>query len=203
MNARGFTLLEITIVLVVIGILSFAVLKGTGLVGNANVKDLIAVSQDMSVAVREFKQRYRMYPGDLAIAAATPEIASVSAKCVTGGPNAGNNNGVIEASESVCVPEVLFRSGLIGKSLIDAGGNYTISTSFGNATVVAASVSGLAMPTGVQNVLIVSNLPCDAALQLDQALDDGKLGSGKVVASVASCTPGGANDPVPLLGVGL
>jgi prepilin-type N-terminal cleavage/methylation domain-containing protein len=202
-SASGFTLVEITIVLVIVGALLYAVLRGTGLVGSANVKEVITTSQDMSTAMREFRQRFRMWPGDFGLNAGTPEIPGVSAKCLIGGANAGNNNGIIDATESVCVPEVLSLSGIIGKAPIDAAGNYAIVTAFGNAIVVAAPLSGVTMPVGVQNVLRLTNVPCDAALQIDRTIDDGDLSKGKVAASVATCTPGGTNDPVPIFAIGL
>jgi prepilin-type N-terminal cleavage/methylation domain-containing protein len=199
-KARGFTILEISVVLVIAGLLMFVVLRATGLIGSANAKDLMTVTQDLSTALREFKARYKLYPGDFGISS---EIAGVSAKCLAGGANGGNNNGIIEANESVCVPEVLFRAGFIGKSAVDATGTYTIATSFGNASIIAASASGVTMPARVLHVVTFQNVPCDIALQVDRSLDDGNLNSGTVAASVATCTPGGANDPVPLLAVGL
>jgi prepilin-type N-terminal cleavage/methylation domain-containing protein len=203
MKARGFTLVEIVIVLVIVGVLVALVLRGTALIDRGRVHDMVAISHDVATAVREFQARFRMYPGDLKISPTDPEFASVSAKCKDGGTNAGNNNGVIEARESVCVAEVLFLSGIIAKTGVDPGGNYAIATPFGIATVVASSVAGVTMPPGVLNVLALANVPCEMAQDIDRALDNGNLGTGDVAASGGTCTPGGPNDPVLVLAIGL
>jgi prepilin-type N-terminal cleavage/methylation domain-containing protein len=202
-RARGFTLVEITIALVIVGLLVALLLRGSVLINRGKVHDLVAITHDVAAAVREFQVRFRMYPGDLKILPGNPYFAAVSAKCMDGGANAGNNNGVIEAHETVCVPEVLFLSGIIGKSGVDPAGNYVITTPLGNATIVASSAAGVAMPPGVVNVLTLANVPCELAQDIDRALDNGNLGTGDVLASGGSCTPGGPNDPVLILAIGL
>lgn len=208
----GFTLIEIGIVIVIIGFLLAAVVKGQSLLSSAKVHDIIAISQDLSSSIRDFKQRYHMYPGDMSINAATPEIPGVSTQpgqtgqCLAGGANAGNSNGIIDASESPCVPEVLGRSGFISKLSTDPTTLlYAIKTPYGPASVMASSVAlslyGILMPPTVLNVLILTNLPCEIATEIEGKLDDGSLAAGNVRASVTTCTPSGP--PVPFFAIGL
>ena len=201
----GFTLVEIGIVIVIIGLLLGAILKGESLLDSGRVHDIVVISQDLSSAIREFKQRYHMYPGDMLINATTPEIPGVGAPCLAGGANAGNRNGIIDGSESPCVPEALGRAGLIGKALIDpVTGLYTINTYYGRGSVIASSGSGVTMPPTVLYVLQLTNVPCDIAMQIDRKMDDGNLATGNVRASIAACTPQDpATDPVPSLALGL
>ena len=201
---RGFTIVEIAVVVAIIAFLIVAVLKGEAMLQASRVHDLIALSQDVSVAIRDFKKRYHMYPGDMAINAATPEIPGVNALCLTGGANAGSNDGMIQVIEAPCVPEALYGAGLFGKVERNPATNLAIfTTAFGAPSIVASAVSGVAVPASVQNVMLFANLPCAIALEVDSKMDDGNLATGKVQASVAACVPNGANDPVPLFAIGL
>ncbi len=99
---RGFTLVELSIVLVIISVLIVSAIKGTSILQEAKVSNAITLAQDLTVAVNTFKQQYHMLPGDMSI---TTEVPNVRTEC-TSGSNAGNNDGLIDATESLCVPEV-------------------------------------------------------------------------------------------------
>jgi hypothetical protein len=58
-------------------------------------------------------------------------------------------------------------------------------------------------PTSTRNVIQLLNVSCRGAQELDTKSDDGNFASGSTRASVASCTEGGANDPVPAIAVAL
>jgi hypothetical protein len=210
----GFTIVELALVVAIIAFLTAIVLQGVSVLQASRVHDVITLSQDLSIAIREFKSRYHLYPGDMTINAGNPQIPNLNALCVNG----GNSNGVIEAppsTESPCVPEMLFDSGLFGKVDRDpATGIAILTTYFGNPTVIAAStlpaVTGVGpqppitnMPPSVVNVLLLTNLPCATAMEIDAKMDDGILNSGRVQGSALTCTPGGANDPVQFFAIGL
>lgn len=63
---RGFTLVELAIVMTIVGLLIGGVLKGEELVNNARVKRMIKDFQSISAAHRTFNDQYSMYPGDMA-----------------------------------------------------------------------------------------------------------------------------------------
>ncbi len=65
----GFTLVEIAIVLVIIGLLLGGVLKGQELVNNAKVKNLANDFRGISSFVYAYQDRFRALPGDDAAAA--------------------------------------------------------------------------------------------------------------------------------------
>ena len=60
----GFTLVEIAIVLVIIGLLLGGVLKGQELVNNAKVKNLANDFRSISTFVYAYQDRFRALPGD-------------------------------------------------------------------------------------------------------------------------------------------
>ncbi|HNG59525.1 MAG TPA: prepilin-type N-terminal cleavage/methylation domain-containing protein, partial [Cellvibrionaceae bacterium] len=87
----GFTLVEIAIVLVIIGLLLGGVLKGTELIENSKVKRAVNELNSITAALYAYQDRYQRLPGDDG-----PNLATLTGR---GGPwtavtVAGNNNGV-------------------------------------------------------------------------------------------------------------
>ncbi len=64
----GFTLIEIAIVLVIIGLLLGGVLKGQELITSARVRNMISQQDGIKAAYFGFLDRYRALPGDYAAA---------------------------------------------------------------------------------------------------------------------------------------
>jgi prepilin-type N-terminal cleavage/methylation domain-containing protein len=60
----GFTLIEIVIVLVILGLLMGGVLKGQELITSARVRSLNALMDGVKSAYYGFQDRYRALPGD-------------------------------------------------------------------------------------------------------------------------------------------
>jgi prepilin-type N-terminal cleavage/methylation domain-containing protein len=84
---RGFTLIEIAIVLVIIGLLLGGVLKGQELITAARVRNLVAQQDGIKAAFFGFQDRYRALPGDY-------KDAGANINCIGGCP-AGNGDGRI------------------------------------------------------------------------------------------------------------
>ncbi len=73
---RGFTLIELSIAFVIIGMLIGGILIGQSLVTSARVMNQIKQLQEIQIAVRNFKLAYKQLPGDANIlgqAGAQPE----------------------------------------------------------------------------------------------------------------------------------
>ncbi len=64
MNRKGFTLIELAIVLVIIGIILGAVLKGQDLIRNARAKKLIAQTTKWEAFTWSFMDQKGKFPGD-------------------------------------------------------------------------------------------------------------------------------------------
>src|SRR3989339_1668807 len=93
-NQSGFTLIEIAIVLVIIGLLLGGVLKGQELINSAKVKNLAADFKNVPVFIYGYQDKFKALPGDDAAV-----VAHVNGTLATT-PGAATNrgNGIIEGA---------------------------------------------------------------------------------------------------------
>jgi prepilin-type N-terminal cleavage/methylation domain-containing protein len=75
----GFTLVEIAIVLVIIGLLLGGVLKGQELINSAKVKNMIGDLRTVSSMVYAYQDRFKALPGDQTAA----QLATGAGFCAT------------------------------------------------------------------------------------------------------------------------
>ena len=101
-NQKGFTLVEIAIVLVIIGLLIGGVLKGQAMIQNAKVKRVVKSADEMRAAFYTFYDKFGAYPGDENLAASPPSDT-----------NNGNGDGLIAAAEAPFVFQDLVLAGII------------------------------------------------------------------------------------------
>lgn len=83
----GFTLIEIAIVLVIIGLLLGGVLKGQEMIENSRIKSVVADMRGVSAAYNSYIDRFRAVPGD--------ETAVIMNARGWTGTAVGNGNGVL------------------------------------------------------------------------------------------------------------
>lgn len=186
---HGFTLIEIAIVLVIIGLLLGGVLKGQELITSARVRNLISQQDGIKAAYYGFQDRYRALPGDYAAAATN----------LGGGGTitAGNGNGQIEAAttgtnESVLVWDHLSRAGFLnGNYVYSATASDTntpknpygqlIQLSYDSFFAAAADASGT---TGRRHNLKTGNqIPVEIMAEIDRKTDDGAPYTGSLQSS--------------------
>ncbi len=64
-SERGFTLVELAIVMIIIGLLIGGILKGQELIGNARVSSSVTQLKAVEAAINTFKDKYAALPGDM------------------------------------------------------------------------------------------------------------------------------------------
>lgn len=84
-NQAGFTLVELAIVMIIIGLLIGGVFKGRELVNNARVIATISQIKEQKAAYLLFKDTYKAIPGDMHNA--TEMIPNCAGSCVNGNGN--------------------------------------------------------------------------------------------------------------------
>ena len=63
---KGFTLVELAIVMIIIGLLIGGVLKGQELINNAQVTSTITSIKGLDAAINTFEDMFSSFPGDMA-----------------------------------------------------------------------------------------------------------------------------------------
>ncbi len=186
-HAHGFTLIEIAIVLVIIGLLLGGVLKGQELITGARVRNLISQQDGIKAAYFGFLDRYRALPGDYAQATAN----------ITGATVNGNGNGQIEAAaEEVAVWEHLSRAGFINGSYTAAASYSTTSapTNPYSMFLVLRNDAVYEQGTGTttrHNLKTGNQIPADILAEMDRKVDDGNPRLGAFRFSTHTAATGG------------
>ncbi len=147
---RGFTLVEIAIVLVIVGLVLGGVLKGQEMIRGAKVKNVNNDAQNIISAVTTYKDRYGAMPGD----------DSISTIAVAAGV-AGNGNGRLQDGENGAFWAHLRQAGLMKGT-----GSLPPSHSFGGLVEVdenphanaQAILSALPICRGMSRILSIVSL---------------------------------------------
>jgi prepilin-type N-terminal cleavage/methylation domain-containing protein len=184
---KGFTLVEIAIVLVIIGLLLGGILKGQEMITQAKIKNVVADFSGISAAYYGYQDRYRAIPGD-----------DLNAASRWSGATAGNGNGVVlgaynltcaTATEESCQWwDHLRRAGFVaGSGKIQPFNAVTgiIGVQTGDGAAAPAPVLG-----GFGGLIVCSaGLPDKIAIAVDTQMDDGNIAAGTVRGQLHTAGP--------------
>jgi prepilin-type N-terminal cleavage/methylation domain-containing protein len=198
---KGFTLVEIAIVLVIIGLLLGGILKGQELINSARVRNMADLNAGVQAAYYGFIDRYRMVPGDAGSAEAK---VAVGATAVNAG---GDGNGRLDDStgdefmEAIAVWEHLSKAGFISGSFEGADGATPDATNYPDDApenafngpiilFITSAYEGGGPPKLSLNM--GENVPVTIARELDVKLDDGTADTGVARAAFDDASAGTA-----------
>ena len=202
----GFTLVEIAIVLVIIGLLLGGILKGQEMITQAKIKNIVNDFNGITAAINSYQDRYRSLPGD-DLSAGT-RWATQGAISGTGdgqfnkagggigvAPEVYNN--VPAAAPNAATPEVnlfwwhLRLAGFVpGTTTSTAAGSVSPPNNAANG-ILGVQTGGMGFSS---NIICTSNLPDKIAVAVDTQMDDSVTASGQVrgMLQVAPNPPVGA-----------
>jgi len=187
-HQSGFTLIEIAIVLVIIGLLLGGVLKGQELINSAKVKNLATDFKNVPVFIYGYQDKFKALPGDDAAV-----VAHVNGTlATTPGVATNRGNGIIEGAwDSVTATDesVLFWQHVRLAGL--APGETTVNVAAGNTYIPKNAVGGnLGITNSGTNNPITglkgSYIACSGSIagkfakQLDTTLDDSNTETGSM-----------------------
>jgi prepilin-type N-terminal cleavage/methylation domain-containing protein len=175
----GFTLIEIAIVLVIIGLLLGGVLKGQELITSARVRNLVTTQDGVKAAYFGFLDRYRALPGDYSGTNAQANIPGCT------GCFGGNGDGQIVGAEATHAWEHMSKAGFITGSYVSGvaaptpGPTNTPTNPFGSPVqLIFDNVYQDPAPANRHNLKSGNNIPSDILAEVDRKMDDGLATAG-------------------------
>lgn len=197
-SIAGFTLVEVAIVLVIIGLVLGGVFKGQALIDNARVRAIHAELTGIQTAWLSFADRYRAMPGDFARADVQIDSAATP----------GNGNGRLDdSSERAGVWQQLALAGFISGSFDGSAANVgsaadlacTATTCpknpFNGFYKISHGAQAAGVDTDATEIFTGNQIPVSILSQLDARLDDGHATTGRFRVHrsyLAVCTRNGA-----------
>jgi prepilin-type N-terminal cleavage/methylation domain-containing protein len=166
---QGFTLIEIAIVLVIIGVLLGGILKGQEMLTQSKIRAIEKELDGVAIAILGYRDRYKALPGD---------DSQANARWTDATP--GNGTGTIEGEfntsddtkASLRAWQHLRFAGLISG---DAEGGK-------QPTNAAGGITGIASNTAGNLIVCTTNLPAKIANAIDTNQDDGLPEKGSIQA---------------------
>src|SRR5881396_4192715 len=189
---QGFTLVEIAIVLVIIGLLLGGILKGQEMITQAKIKNVIADFSGVSAAYHGYQDRYRAIPGDDPNADTRWTTAPAAIKGSGNGVVDGTYNNACPAVSVVGTPESciwwdhLRRAGFVSgngaqQPFNAVTGQIGVQTGDGVSPTPGPTLLNVAGGNGFVGLIICSaNLPDKIAIAVDTQMDDGTSNQGTV-----------------------
>ena len=199
----GFTLIEIAIVLVIIGLLLGGILKGQELINSARVKNLATDFRNIPTFIYAYQDKFKALPGD--DPNATVHVGAGITPAITN----GNGNGVLDGTwfsttatdETVLFWQQVRLAGLAPGITTIPGtlpGDYNPKNASGgfigiqSGTTVAANspiVSATTGPISGAYIICSTGILGKFVKQLDTQMDDGNTETGSMMATPTTSVP--------------
>jgi prepilin-type N-terminal cleavage/methylation domain-containing protein len=177
---RAFTMVELAIVLVIIGLILGAVMKGQALINNAKTKRLYSLEQEIKASMLTYFDHFHAYPGD------DPDAQTHLGTTDT---KNGNGDGQIQplSTNSIYAPNyhctdnskescALWQHLRLANILTGGNSVATPRNPFGGGVAVGY----WKIDNKTTNWIAFNHIPIDVARTLDAQYDDGAPHSGSI-----------------------
>lgn len=200
-NIKGFTLVELSIVLVIIGLIIGGVLTGQQIIQNARITSAINGIQSYEAQFQTYAQNYGASPGDDSSASVRfPSLADESETLNGDGDGSIGTASSFDttsttgtASESRLVWAHLRAAGLVKNQISSGSTAVQPPNPFGGIYGFQNGAFGGVFST---TVLCLDRVPSDAAQALDSRIDDGASDAGDIQAALYTSSGSSAATPV-------
>lgn len=208
---KAFSLVELSIVLVILGLLTGGILAGQNLIRAAELRSVATEMQTYQTAAMTFRDKYLSIPGDIKNASdfwgyPGNNSANCPATAGTGTQTCnGNGDGILSvapaanqygekflfwqhlANAGVNIPKSRMSNAGWGISYVTAGSSFNFAIDYRNHYVFGSQNTG-------DNVSSAPVIKPEELWNIDKKMDDGRPGRGKVVALFwDDCTDATAN----------
>jgi prepilin-type N-terminal cleavage/methylation domain-containing protein len=221
---QAFSLVELSIVLVILGLLTGGILTGQNLIRAAELRSVITESKNYQTAVMTFRDKYFALPGDMRNAT---DFWGEMTNCASGNSSGtdtetcnGDGDGKVEAistanrtSEELQFWRQLTNAGLIegsysgvvsGAGLVSLGSElpYSRMSNAGWRLRYLIATTNMFNVDYGNNTLHLSTVSLNSevftpeeAWNIDKKMDDGLPGQGKIIGrSISACSTGASTD---------
>jgi len=175
----GFTLVEIAIVLVIVGLLLGGILKGQEMITQAKIKNLLNDFNGITVAVTSYQDRYRSLPGD-DVNATTRWTTQAPPSGDGNGTVAGRYNSVTANDESRLFWQHLRIAGFVPGLTTGAGAQAQPTNAAGGMIGVESGTVGTQGMGFTSLIVCFANIPEKIASAIDVQMDDAVPNTGQV-----------------------
>ncbi|KHD07897.1 hypothetical protein PN36_25325 [Candidatus Thiomargarita nelsonii] len=172
----GFTLVEIAIVMVIIGLLLGAVLKGQEMITNARAKNIENEYNGIVAAIYSYQDRYRALPGDDNKADRFTDITACTDLC-------GDGDGTIEGvfGSTANVESRLFWLHLRNAGFVAGATNNQDQPNNTLTGIIGVSTGLTTADISISGTFVAfTKIPQNIALIIEARLDDGQSASGRI-----------------------
>jgi prepilin-type N-terminal cleavage/methylation domain-containing protein len=200
LKQQGFTLIEIAIVLVIIGLLLGGILKGQELITSARVRNMISQQDGVKAAYFGFQDRFRSLPGDYPTALASQNIPNETVGCTGANCQNGRIDDVGGNVESIIAWSHLSKAGFVNGSYDGSGpigADNTPTNPYGAfVQLIFDNIFDPGTPPAAVNFKTGTGVPASILAEIDRKIDDGAPNTGIFRSSqfntpAAGCTAAG------------